>query len=93
MVEKGVAVYDRYCVNCHGAGAVGGGVIPDLRYSAMLSAPQVWQQVVLDGILSDRGMVSFAAELSSQDAEAARHYVITRNQFAQKIGDTKRLSR
>ena len=46
MVEKGIAVYDRYCVNCHGAGAVGGGVIPDLRYSAMLSAPQVWQQVV-----------------------------------------------
>ncbi len=93
QVERGFNAYDRYCINCHGAGAVGGGVIPDLRYSPMLANSDAWRQVVVDGLLSSRGMVSFADELSADQAEAVRHYVISRNQFAQRTGDTQRLSR
>jgi len=90
---QGFAVYDRYCINCHGAGAVGGGVIPDLRYSPFLQNPQAWRQVVLHGALAEQGMASFAKELDSRAAEAVRQYVITRNQFARSVGDIQRLSR
>lgn len=93
LAEQGFALYDRYCVNCHGAGAVGGGVIPDLRYSPFLSNAEGWRQIVIDGLLAGRGMVSFAKELDVQHAEAVRHYVIERNQFAHSIGDVLRLSR
>lgn len=92
-IAGGAAIYDRYCINCHGAGAVGGGVIPDLRYSAIASSAATWKLVVIDGLLSDRGMVSYSAELSEEDAESIRGYVIDRNRFAREIGDVDRLSR
>ena len=92
-VELGLTIYDRYCTNCHGTGAVGGGVIPDLRYSPLLSSSEAWQQVVIEGILNDRGMIGFGEELSLDDAETVRQYIINRTQFAHTIGDTQRLSR
>lgn len=93
QVRKGFMLYDQYCGGCHGATAVGGGVTPDLRYSALLPIPEAWAQVVHKGQLSSRGMVSFAAELSEDDIEAVRNYVIDRNQYAHSIGDTQRMSR
>jgi len=82
FAEQGFAVYDRYCGACHGAGVVGGGVIPDLRYSELLANPDGWSAVVLDGALTERGMVGFGTELTEADAEAIRHYVLTRHRFA-----------
>ncbi|MEM1111541.1 MAG: PQQ-dependent dehydrogenase, methanol/ethanol family [Pseudomonadota bacterium] len=76
--SKGFAIYDRYCINCHGAGAVGGGVIPDLRYSPITPLPDVWQKIVLEGVLEDSGMIGFGAELSPSDAESIRHFVMDR---------------
>ena len=93
QVAEGFHVYDRFCGGCHGAGAVGGGVIPDLRYSGYIQAAPAFKQAVLDGILSSRGMVGFGAEISAAEAEAVRAYLISRNQFAHKTGDTQRLSR
>ncbi len=82
LAETGFSVYDRFCGGCHGAGAVGSGVIPDLRYSALVASSDAWAAVVRDGVLSDRGMVGFSAELSADDAEAVRHYILTRHRFA-----------
>ena len=93
QATRGFAIYDRYCVNCHGGGAVGGGVIPDLRYSAILSNPELWQKVVIGGIFSDLGMIGFGKELNDDDAEAIRQFIISRNQFARTIGDVERTSR
>jgi alcohol dehydrogenase (cytochrome c)/quinohemoprotein ethanol dehydrogenase len=93
IAHEGFEIYDRYCGHCHGAGAVGGGVIPDLRYSPMLGNNTAWKSVVIDGIFSSNGMVSFAEELSLDDAEKVRQYVIGRNQYAHKQGQTRRLSR
>jgi mono/diheme cytochrome c family protein len=92
-VAAGFKTFDSYCGPCHGAGAVGGGVVPDLRYSAFLQSPEGWLQVVREGLLASRGMASFAQELSTEDAEAVRQYVISRNQFAHSIGDIHRVSR
>lgn len=78
-ILAGKARFQRYCSACHGDVAVSGGVIPDLRYSPMLMSEQAFKAVVLDGVLKDRGMISFAAELSAEDAEAMRAYLIRRN--------------
>lgn len=83
VVENGFLIYDRYCGACHGAGAVGGGVVPDLRFSSLLTS-DIWFSVVRDGSLSNRGMVGFGKEISREDAAAIREYVISRNQFARK---------
>lgn len=92
-VQSGFSTYDRFCAGCHGTGAVGGGVVPDLRYSPFLRSEEGWRNVVVEGALKARGMAAFGAEVSKEDAEAIRQFVISRNQFAQRIGDTKRLSR
>jgi len=86
VAEQGFTVYDRYCGACHGSGAVGSGVIPDLRYSALQGSPEAWANVVLDGAFADRGMVGFGDELTAEDAEAIRHYVLTRYRFALSQG-------
>lgn len=92
-VKRGLEIYDRYCLNCHGADAVGGGVIPDLRFSPLLAVSEAWEHVVLGGALSSRGMISFADELVEADAEAVRQYVIARNRFEDELGDRQRLAR
>ena len=76
-VKKGEELYQRFCGGCHGDVAVSGGVLPDLRYSGAL-ANQHWLSIVRDGVLGLDGMVGFSKELSRQDAEAIRAYVIFR---------------
>jgi len=76
-VKKGEALYQRYCGACHGDVAVSGGVLPDLRYSGALAGDQ-WLNIVMDGLLRPYGMISFSKELTRNDAEAIRSYVIFR---------------
>jgi quinohemoprotein ethanol dehydrogenase len=52
-------------------------VLPDLRYSKLLASEQ-FRKIVIDGELSPYGMISFANELTPDDAEAIRSYVIFR---------------
>jgi quinohemoprotein ethanol dehydrogenase len=77
-VQKGEALFQNYCSTCHGDVAVSGGVLPDLRYYGQLANQPQWNEVVLSGSLQPYGMVSFSKELSKQDAEAIRAYVIVR---------------
>jgi quinohemoprotein ethanol dehydrogenase len=53
-------------------------VLPDLRYSAALSNPDVWQSIVHDGIKQANGMVAFGQVMSASDIETIRAYVIHR---------------
>jgi len=76
-VAHGEAVYGTYCGRCHGrAGAANFGILPDLRYSAMLGTSEAWAAVVLGGQLAPNGMASFAAVISADDADATRAYVV-----------------
>ena len=77
MVAQGAQLYARNCVTCHGIAAVGGGVNPDLRFSALLDSDQ-WFDVVLGGAFQDEGMVSFAPILSRAQAAAIRAWVVDR---------------
>ena len=74
-IASGKSLYNRYCVVCHGFGAASAGIVPDLRYSAFLSS-DAWFDIVLDGLLEQNGMVSFASELDRQAAQDIRAYVV-----------------
>jgi quinohemoprotein ethanol dehydrogenase len=73
--DRGKAHYDLYCARCHGFDTQSTNVIPDLRRSRMLTDKASWKSVVIDGALTDRGMVSWAKYLTAADAEAIRVYV------------------
>lgn len=78
VVALGKAKYARYCGVCHGPGAVGSTVLPDLRRAGSLESAEAWAAVVHGGLLKDRGMASFAGSLSREEIEAIRAYVIQR---------------
>lgn len=80
-IAAGAAQYQRYCLVCHNPGAVGNGVIPDLRKSGTLADAAAFKSVVIAGILKQNGMASFAAVLKPADAENIRAYLITRAEF------------
>jgi alcohol dehydrogenase (cytochrome c)/quinohemoprotein ethanol dehydrogenase len=81
----GKAVFHGYCSVCHGDSAVSGGVLPDLRLSMVTRDPAHWERVVRGGERTTMGMVSFGAEVSAEDSENVRTYVIHRAHETQKL--------
>jgi alcohol dehydrogenase (cytochrome c)/quinohemoprotein ethanol dehydrogenase len=77
-VAQGKASYHSYCMLCHGDAVVGGGVIPDLRWSSISKESARWQKIVLEGARSSQGMVAFSKVLKPAEAEAIRAYVVFR---------------
>jgi hypothetical protein len=53
-------------------------MLPDLRATPALNASALWQAIVLEGTLTDRGMVSFADEIDGAGSEAIRAYLVAR---------------
>ncbi len=78
LISQGETAYNRNCAVCHGPMGVSTrpDIYPDLRLSRRMATEDSWNDVVLDGELSDAGMVSFASELGDGDAEAIRIYII-----------------
>jgi alcohol dehydrogenase (cytochrome c)/quinohemoprotein ethanol dehydrogenase len=87
QIAEGARQYGRFCGVCHGDAAYGGGLLPDLRRSALLSDGAAWSSVVREGALRSRGMFSFAPVLSAGQVEAIRHYVIKRANEDKALGD------
>jgi alcohol dehydrogenase (cytochrome c)/quinohemoprotein ethanol dehydrogenase len=77
-VTAGKKLYHTFCSTCHGDSATGSGVLPDLRYSPVLSDAKAMDVIVRQGSLQSSGMISFKDEVSAQDLEAVRAYVIHR---------------
>ncbi len=75
-ITAGMHIYHRYCAGCHGFGAVGAQLNPDLRYSAALGDENLWMSITSDGALQAGGMGAFGSELSHDDLNAIRDYVI-----------------
>jgi len=78
QIAHGAQVYGRYCSVCHGDAAISGTLNPDLRYSAAINSADAVRSVAIDGVLHEKGMVSFKAALTPDDVEAVRQYVIKR---------------
>jgi PQQ-dependent dehydrogenase (methanol/ethanol family) len=78
----GRKVFHRYCFACHGRESRGNRIQPDIRFSEYLDNG-LWDDVVIDGLLSGVGMVSFRDAFGPDISEALRQYVISE---AQKPG-------
>jgi len=74
-IEQGAILYEMHCSRCHGTGAVSGGILPDLRYMQP-GTHQLFNQIVIDGIFNDIGMISFADVLTEEDASAIHDHLI-----------------
>ncbi|OGT74294.1 MAG: hypothetical protein A3H44_06075 [Gammaproteobacteria bacterium RIFCSPLOWO2_02_FULL_57_10] len=72
----GALQYSNLCFVCHGPAAMSAGSIPDLRFSATLLSQDAFLSIVLDGLLEDRGMVGFSADIGAQEAEDIRAYLL-----------------
>jgi alcohol dehydrogenase (cytochrome c)/quinohemoprotein ethanol dehydrogenase len=83
-IGAGAAAFGAYCGNCHGAGAISLGILPDLRYSKALHSADTWRSIVVDGTLEDKGMASFATVVDAQSAEAIRAFVIAQANATKK---------
>ena len=77
-VTEGKALFHTFCSTCHGDSATGSGVLPDLRYSGLIKSPEAFDTVVRQGARVDKGMVAFKEEISPQELEKIRAYVIHR---------------
>jgi len=78
LLARGEAQYTAHCASCHGT-SVGrvSSIFPDLRYAAALNVDALFKAIVIDGALQNNGMVSFAEQLTVEDAEAIRAYVVS----------------
>jgi PQQ-dependent dehydrogenase (methanol/ethanol family) len=75
VVASGSRLYAANCGVCHGAAAISVGIVPDLRSSPYLSDDGYFD-IVLNGTLKERGMVSFAPMINREEAAAIRSYLI-----------------
>lgn len=77
QLAYGKKVFSDNCEFCHGINAIGGGLVPDLRYAK----PQVHKEwaAIVAGARSNKGMPAFAGLLSAEEVEAIRQYVIKRS--------------
>lgn len=78
QAAAGMSPYQNSCSVCHGDAAIAGGLNPDLRHSAILGDPKMWQKVIHDGALSQNGMVSWKTQYTPEQIENIRQYVIRR---------------
>jgi len=77
QVALGKSLFAARCMPCHGDGAVGGGVVPDLRYASAQTHAE-FDAIVRGGLRHQKGMVGFAQVLSGEGVEAIHAYVIKR---------------
>ena len=77
-VDHGRQIFNGFCGACHGLSALGGGVIPDLRYLSP-DKHKIFNGIV-GGIYAERGMPGFAGTLNAADIEAVHQYIIRRTQ-------------
>lgn len=75
---QGKSHYHTYCSMCHGDSAISGGVLPDLRYSIALGNASVWRSIVKDGVRQANGMAAFGEQMSKDEIETIRAYVVHR---------------
>lgn len=79
VVTRGGELYSQYCSVCHGIdGRQARSSFPNLTVTPLLWTQDGFDAVVLQGVRTDKGMGSFAADLKPEDAVAIREYLISR---------------
>jgi hypothetical protein len=75
-ITMGEQHYNANCASCHGNSGRVSSLFPDLRYAAALNSPELFQAIVIDGALQNNGMVSFRDQLTPDQADQIRAYVV-----------------
>jgi quinohemoprotein ethanol dehydrogenase len=75
-VAKGEKLYHSYCAVCHGAGAVSGGLVPDLRHSS--DDVKKNMPLIIKNGLPGTGMAPFGKWVSEDEAELIQKYIRAR---------------
>jgi quinohemoprotein ethanol dehydrogenase len=77
QLENGRHKYGSTCMVCHGALAISGGVVPDLR---MLTAEKhsIFKEIVYDGVIHGAGMPRLGDLVTEQDVRDIQAYIIER---------------
>ena len=74
-VLAGLGHYNQHCLRCHGVGAVSQGLVPDLRGMSQ-ATHEIFDAIVLEGVLAPAGMIGFKSVLSKQESEEIRSYLV-----------------
>ena len=77
-IARGMEGYMEACAVCHGLAVLGGSALPDLRKMSAQSH-RLFKDVVLDGILAERGMVGFASRFSPEDVDNIYAFILARS--------------
>ena len=77
-IEHGNELYHEVCTFCHGIAVIGGAAVPDLRKMSE-QTHRMFKEIVLEGVLEDRGMSSFADRLSAKDVDDIYTFIIARS--------------
>ena len=78
LYVHGEVLYNAQCANCHGGIGVPSETVaaaPDLR-AMNTDAHAEYLDIVLNGTRAEQGMMGFAEALSTDDAEAVRHFLV-----------------
>lgn len=77
QIRNGESNYNQYCAVCHGFVVKSAGGLPDLR-KMTTDTHDLFNKIVLEGILGSNGMAGFADVLSEDDVDNIHHYVRAR---------------
>ncbi len=78
QVARGMELYHEVCTFCHGIAVLGNAAVPDLRKMGP-QTHRMFKEIVLEGVLADRGMSSFADLVSEKDVEDIYAFIIARS--------------
>jgi quinohemoprotein ethanol dehydrogenase len=77
-VAHGEELYGRFCSTCHGRDGSSRGMFPDLHYAGAINSADAFKAIVIDGALSQNGMVSFKQALQPGESEQIRAYLVAK---------------
>jgi len=87
MLASGLLHYSQNCLTCHGPLAISSGVLPDLRWSYAAGDTHEWEDILMNGSLKENGMVSFKEQLTAEQANSIRAYVLDQAHLAVANGE------
>lgn len=90
QIAAGATSFAKYCAGCHGFGAVSGQVTPDLRRSGAIQDGRAFRSILLDGLLIQNGMPSFAGVLDDERAENLRAFLAAEAAYLRRTDGTAR---
>ncbi len=77
QIANGEVLFMGSCALCHGALAVSGGVLPDLRRMSP-AVHENFKAIVIDGMLADNGMASFGDLFTESEVDDIYAYIVKR---------------